>query len=149
MDEKHLKNFKDVCDSPKKQEGHVMSLEVQVDTTPQALRKIKPYFSSSKSIPTSLPAESQIVLHALFSCFEKQQRVEEGVIKDLVWGFEQGGIPPECSMLGLTQLQGKGYIKFQAPDNTFVTILSDQLGECWIRYQPKLLEMIYESSSSE
>jgi hypothetical protein len=88
--------------------------------------------------------EAQIVMHALFECFGRQQVVQEGLIGDLMWGFAQTGIPDKATWIGLCDLHKLGYVKFQAPDNTFVSADSDLIGKAWVRYQPKLLEMVYE-----
>jgi hypothetical protein len=122
----------------------VMTLEAVVENNPQPLRKLRPYYEASKNVPALLPPEAQVVLHALLSCFEKQKDVQEGLIGDMVWGLEQAGIPKEASIIGLDRLAVAGYVKFQAPDNTFIDFSSDAIGKAWIRYQPKLLDMVYE-----
>ena len=122
----------------------VMTLEAQVENNPQPLLKIRPYYETSKEVPGALAPEAQLVLHALLSCFEKQKDVQEGLIGDLVWGFEQAGIPKEASVIGLDRLAVAGYVKFQAPDNTFIDFSADAISKAWVRYQPKLLDMVYE-----
>lgn len=121
----------------------VMTMEAFVDTKQQDLKKIRPYYDSSKYIPTTLKAEAQIVLHALLACFENKKSIEEGLIGDLLWGFEQGGIPAGTTAMGLQFLEKDGYVKFQAKDNTFVSFMSDKIEGAWVRYQPKLLDMVY------
>lgn len=122
----------------------IMQIEATVDATPQELRKkIKPFYQAAKDIPSILPPESQIVLHALFSCFDKQKRIEEGKVKDMVWGFEQSGIPPGASLVGLKQLENLKYISFQGADGGVVSILSDSLPEMWVKYEDKLLDLVY------
>ena len=137
---KHL----DSTPPPDSNVSSVMTMEAQVDTTPQELKKLRPYYKSSKGIPSNIPPEAQIVLHALCSCFERQGRIEEGIIGDLVWGFEAGGIPPACAVGGLSILEKLGYVKFQSPDSQYVDISSDQIDKCWVRYQKTLLELVYE-----
>jgi len=122
----------------------VMTMEAVVDVKPQELRQLRPFFTASRDIPKTLPPEAQIVLQALMSCFEKQKRVEEGFVEDFVWGFEQGQIPRGCTIRGLRYLAKYEYIKFQAPDNTLLEINSTHIMSAWVRYQPKLLDLIYE-----
>lgn len=119
------------------------AIEAQVENKPQELKKIRPFHAMSKSIPMLLKPEAQIVLQALFSCFERQKEVKEGKLEDFVWGFEQGGIPGPCTVLGIDALQRAGYIKLQAPDNTFVEMTKDNVKHLWVRYQPNLLAMVY------
>ena len=118
-----------------------MTLEATVDSKPQELRVLRPYSQSQSHIPTDMPAEAQIVMHALFDCFDKQKEVKEGVIVDLVWGFQQSGISDALTVGGLAQLEERGYVKFQAPDNAFVDIKSTQIDKAWVRYQKKLLDV--------
>lgn len=122
----------------------VMTLEATVDVKQQELKLIRSFFAMSNNIPPMLPPEGQMTLQALFSCFDQQKTVKEGLIGDLIWGFGECGLPPELTLNGLTQLYKMGYIKFQAPDNTFIDVNSDQIGKAWVRYQKKLLDLVYE-----
>lgn len=125
----------------------VMSLNVNLDesaTKPQELNKIRPYYDTAKEVPSSLVPEAQIVLHSLLSCFDRQKEVKEGKLDDLVWGFEQAGVPGGCTVIGLQALVKQGYLKLQAPDNTFVDMTSDRIKECWVRYERRLLDLVYE-----
>jgi hypothetical protein len=111
---------------------------------PQELKKIRSFFALSHSIPTTLPSEAQIVLRALFDCFERARSVQEGILEELLWGFEQCAIPRKLTAHGLVFLEKAGYVKFQTRDGIFVDFVSAKLRDTWIRYQPKLLEMVYE-----
>lgn len=122
----------------------VGTMEATVENKPQLLRKIKPYSQTGATVPVLIKPEAQVVMHALFSCFDRQKEVREGLVGDLLWGFEQCGIPAGCSAVGLMELNNQGYLKFQAPDNTYINFQSDQIGKAWIRYQKKLLDMIYD-----
>lgn len=135
---------KDVIKGP----SSVMNMEAVVENKPQELRKLRPFKVALIYIPPGLPPESQIVLQAFFSSFEKSTTgVQEGLFEDIVFGFEAGGIPPECSVNGLLQLREKGYIKFQAPDNSYISGISDKIAKSWVRYQPKFMEIVYEDTS--
>jgi hypothetical protein len=126
------------------QDVSVMGMEAAVDSKPQQLKIIRPFVQSIKNIPKTIPPEAQIVLQALLACFEKQKNVQEGLVKDLVWGFAQSGIPDACTLLGIRQLENLGYVKIQAPDNTIIRIESPHIAESWVRYEPKLLELVYD-----
>jgi hypothetical protein len=114
-------------------------------TAPQELKKIKSFFKLVASIPTTLPAEGQMVLQALFDCFERNGNVQEGIVEELMWGFEQCGFPRKLTAHGLVFLEKAGYVKFQTRDGLFVEFVSAKLSDSWIRYQPKLLGMVYEA----
>lgn len=122
----------------------VMTLEAEVDATPQPLKTIRPYAVTQKEVPGSIAHEGQIVLHSLFACFDRQKSVQEGLIGDLIWGFAQAGIPPQLTLVGLKILEKNGYVKFQAPDHSYVDLNSDKIESAWVRYQKKLLDMVYE-----
>ncbi len=124
------------------------ALEAQIENKPQELKKIRSFFAMTNSVPSSLKPEAQIVLQALFSCFDKQKTVQEGKIDDLVWGFEQAGIPGPAVVVGLAQLEKDGFVRFQAPDNQYVEMTKDNITSLWVRYEKKLLELVYEGASS-
>lgn len=117
--------------------------EVEVENNPQELRTIRPFFLAIQAIPGLLPDEAQIVLRLLFDCFERRGHISEGLIGDLIWGFEQCGIPAELSFNGLMQLKKYGYIKFQAKDGQFVDHTSNKLESAWVRYEQKLKDLVY------
>lgn len=122
----------------------VMTMEVAVENKPQALKMLRPYAAIMSDIPKSIQPEAQIVLHAIFACFDRQKSVQEGKVDDLVWGFEQAGIPAGATAMGLSLLEQHGYLKFQYEDNTPSTVDHTRWPESWVRYQPKLLELAYE-----
>lgn len=126
--------------------GAPFILSAEVDMTPQPLRKIRPAYRARAAINPLLPDIAKIVISLLFDCFERQGNVQEGLIGDVLWGFEQpvNGLPPEVTFHGLNQLRLFGYLKFQAPDGSFIGPESGMIGKAWVRYEPKLLEMVYE-----
>ena len=103
------------------------AIEAVVENKPQELRRLRSFFSASKQIPSTLKPEAQIVLQSLLSCFERQRNVQEGQLADLVWGFEQVGVPGPATVMGLKYLEAAGYVKFQAPDNQFVEVTKDNI----------------------
>ena len=140
---------KKIIDLPKvkpgKRDASVMKLQATIEgPTKQELRRIRPYTAACLHIPADLIEPAQLVLKCLFDCFEKQQSVEEGLVGDLIWGFSQTGVPPQATILGLDCLQRAGYIRLQAKDNAYITLQSDRATVAFVRYQPKLLEMVYE-----
>lgn len=124
------------------------AVEAEVENKPQELRRLRSFFSASKQIPSTLKPEAQIVLQALMACFDRQKSVQEGKLEDLVWGFEQAGIPGPATVMGLKYLAEAGYVRFQAPDNSFPEMTKENVAVLSVRYQSKLLEMIYEDSTS-
>lgn len=127
----------------------VMNMEAVVDATPQDLRTMRTYSAMLKEVPKDIVPEGQIVMHALFACFDKQGKIEEGKFEDLVWGFEQGQIPRACTLMGVKDLEKKGYIQFQAPDNAIMEMGADRISESWIKYTPKLMNLVYENKDKK
>lgn len=141
-DFKHL-DTKQVDDGRTKS---VMTLEATVDYKPQELRHQRSFAGMILQIPTNIPPEAQIVLQALFACFEHQKSVQEGLIGDLLWGFQQNDqtpIPAELTMNGLKQLGVLDYVKFRSKDHMFIDFSSDRIEEAFVIYQPKLLDFVY------
>lgn len=125
------------------------AMEAEVEVKPQQLKIVRSFYAMTKSIPSTLKPEAQIILQALFDCFERQKEVKEGQLSDLVWGFEQAGIQGPLTVMGIKYLFEAGYIKLQGPDNQFYKELTkENVAVLWVRYQPKLLELVYEGSSS-
>lgn len=125
------------------------SLYAEIDTTKQPLRKLRAFNLMLITMPPSLPTPASEVLRRLFRCFAKDKSVSEGLIGDMMWGFsnptaEEQAIPAELTWTGLCQLRDRGYLKFQAPDGAHIEPQSDEIGRAWVRYEPKLLEMVYE-----
>lgn len=123
--------------------------EVQVDSTPQELRKLRTYSGMHAEMPTLLPDMGKAILELLFNCFAKAGHVSEGLIGDLIWGFQQvtPPVPQEITVAGLDALEKFGYIKFQGKDGSFVDFSSDAITGAFVRYTDKLLTLIYEHAS--
>lgn len=123
--------------------GGVMSMEATVEVRDCQMRHLRPFSMACVRIPATIAPQSQIVCQAMFSCFEKSGKVQEGLIGDWIWGLAQVGIPEEVTFVGLSILEKFGYVKFQAPDNAYVEINSTKAAKAWVRFQPKFMEMIY------
>lgn len=131
-----------------KQDASVMTIDVQLENTEmQKLETLRPFYVASDSIPTTLMPEAQIVLQALFACFERHKVVKVGLLKDLVWGFEQMGVPAPLTMKGLGALEKEGYIKLRAPDNSEGRLEGSYILDNWVVYTNKILELVYEGSA--
>lgn len=132
------------------------SFEVEVDSTPQPLRRLRPFFSMELRIPAELFGPARDVMFLLFDCFDKAGHVSEGLIGDIAWGFSQpildkrtgklGAVDPAKTIMGLVELQQLGYIQFQAKDGAYVDISSDKIESAFVRYTPKLLDLVYEGA---
>lgn len=122
----------------------VFGMEATVDVKPQKLRNIKPCTVSVLTLPANISDNTRTIMSTLFAIFEDKNSVEEGLVGDMLWGFSQAGIPAAATFAALGEMERHGYVKFQAPDNSFLPIASPKIGSCWICYQDKLKNMIYE-----
>jgi hypothetical protein len=122
------------------------AFSVVIDPTKQELRKLRPYSKMHQQMPALLPDLGRAVLELLFNCFDKAGHVSEGLIGDLIWGFQQvtPPIPGEITINGLKQLETYGYVKFQAKDGSYISFDSDKITGAFVRYTDKLLNLIYE-----
>lgn len=125
------------------------SLTVTVDATKQELRLVKPFFSMISSVPSSLPPAAQFVLSNLMNCFAKSRHVKEGLIGDIIFGFEASDIPAEATLQGLSELCKAGFIRFQAKDGAYVDFGSDHITSAFVRYEKPLLDLVFEGRDGE
>jgi hypothetical protein len=125
------------------------AMYAEIDMTKQELRVVKPFKILVLSLPSGLPDQSQWVLIRLFRCFAKAGEVSEGLIGDMMAGFaeptlEERPLTPDETWVGLRQLRAGGYLEFQTPDGVFIDEHNSRIGSSWVRYKPKLLELVYE-----
>ena len=128
-------------------ERSVMTMEATVEVKQQPLRTIRPEVSAVGRIPALLPAEARFVLIHMLRIFVEKAVVKEGTFGDLVFGC-QNGIPPlpaALSVRGIVQLKDAGFLIFQAPDNETLSIDADRIEDAWLKYTPRLLDLIYET----
>jgi len=128
----------------------VMNMEATVDATPQKLdRTLKAFTGMAQSIPTDIRPEAQIVLQCLFSVFEKNREVKEGVLKDWIFGFAQAGVPAQCTVTGVDDLIKRKYVSLRYEDGMPGDINNPKSIDCWVRYNEGLLKMVGEGGRSE
>lgn len=125
------------------------AMYAEVDMTKQPLNTVKPFKILVLSLPSGLPDQAQWVLVRLFRCFAKAGEVSEGLIGDMMAGFseptmEERPLTPDETWAGLRQLRATGYLKFQTPDGAYIDEHNSRIGSSWVRYTPKLLELVYE-----
>jgi hypothetical protein len=125
------------------------ALYAEIDMTKQELNTVKPFRVLVLSLPSGLQTMAREVLVRLFRCFAKAGEVSEGLIGDMMAGFaeptlEERPMTPDETWSGLRQLRTAGYLTFQTPDGMFVDEHNSRIGSSWVRYTPKLLDLVYE-----
>jgi len=121
----------------------VANISGTVDGKMQPLNIVGKSQGINQTFLPSISIEANDVLVMLISCYEKNGRVvKEGLVGDVLWGFQQSGYPPDRTIKGLQDLADCGYLQFQAPDNAYVHLNSSKAGKAWVRYQPSFLKLI-------
>jgi len=144
-----LSNFKKLDSQPIKGCKPVrtaMAVEAVIENTEkQPLKVIRPFNVIASSIPGNLSVSAQTVMKCLFDVFTKSGNVQEGIVRDVIWGFEQSGHAPAMSIEGIRELIKNGYLKLRAPNGIILFALEKESDlSCWLQYEPKLLELLYE-----
>lgn len=123
----------------------VASVEATVEISPQKLRTkvMRPFEEACWSIPMDISENARKVMRCLIDCFTKAGEVREGIVKDVLWGFEVSGHSPVDTAYGLVDLKRAGYVGFEAPDGTEVDEHSQFLAQCWLTYKRKLLDIVF------
>lgn len=91
------------------------------------------------------------VFYGLVQCFQKQNEVSEGMLANVIWGFEQCGYDPKKVAQGLTKLRELGYIFYSAEQrgSAIVETNFDPSKPIWIRYTQKMIDLFYRDSKNE
>ena len=113
-----------------------------VDGKKQTLIKIKDINPGYKaSCPIELSSAGGLVFNFLHRCFSLSGNISEGLIGDVLFGFNSAGIPDSLTIEGLKDLHKKGYIKFRASDNTHISFESKEAESAYIEYQSKFINL--------
>lgn len=95
-------------------------------------------------VPTaSLTDNAKHILWGLMHCFENAGDAREGLVKDIIWGFQVSGYEPEQVAYGLVDLKRAGLVGFETPDGVETDENCSNLAECWLTYKKPLLEILY------
>lgn len=135
----------------------VMNFNVTIDNPKmQELKKLRTYENACLRLPATLGNEGTIVAKCLIDCFEKAGVVQEGQLKDILWGFAQAevmtpngimrGVPVKLTMLGIYQLNRLGYVGLSYANGDQAQFSDTQSGEAFLRYYKPFLDMLYEEA---
>jgi hypothetical protein len=98
---------------------------------------------------THLPSDVQgdgtalFVFNDLLGCFKQQGFVAEGLLGNLMWGFEQSGRDLRMVAHGLMKLRQLGYILYSDPIGVPISEHNFIEGvPIWIRYTPKMINLM-------
>lgn len=105
---------------------------------------------------THVPAElgqggpETLAFIELQKCFKKANFVAEGMLANIIWGFEQCGYDPRAVAAGITKLRTLGYVFFSDERGNPVHEQNfDPKKPIWIRYTEKFKALLTRSIQTE
>lgn len=118
------------------------------DPTKEPLRVILTPYQGITHVPSELANNdtATLVFIELNKCFKKAGFVAEGMLSNVIWGFENCGYASNYVASGLSKLRSLGYIKYtDERGNAISEIAFDPKKPIWIRYEPKFTDLFVRS----
>ena len=125
-------------------QSFTLSTDVLANSAHEPLKKIVDPYSGLRHIPPELGDHSPgcFVFIELNKCFSRAGYVAEGMLANVIWGFEQCGYDPNRVAAGLTDLRKKGYITYSDSGGLPIQETDfDPQKIVWIRYTKKMLDL--------
>jgi hypothetical protein len=112
-----------------------------IDPTKEPLHIIHTPYSGITHVPADVGqgGPETLVFIELQKCFKKAGFVAEGMLSNIIWGFEQCGYDPRAVAAGLMKLRSLGYTYYS--DERRNPIDEQNFNPklpVWIRYTPKM-----------
>lgn len=121
-----------------------LSTSMLIDPTIEPLSVILPLYNGITHVPSELDGPALMVFIELQKCFQKAGKVCEGLLPNVIWGFEQSGYDSKHVAAGLTKLRALDYIYYsdagRLPISEFI-MSPDKSIQMWLRYKPKMLKL--------
>jgi hypothetical protein len=128
----------------KKAQAINLSTSMLTDPTMEPLHVILPLYNGITHVPSELDGPALMVFIELQKCFQKSKKVCEGLLPNIIWGFEQCGYDPKHIAAGLTKLRTLKYIFYSDAGRSpysEVIMSPDKNIQIWIRYAPKMMNL--------
>lgn len=127
----------------------ILPSDLLLDPTKEPLKIILAPYNGITHVPSELAAGNGpdlMVFIELNKCFKRQGNVAEGMLGNVMWGFEQCGFDPAHVAAGLTALRKSGFIRYTyANGETCHDYDYDVKKPIWIRYEPKFTDLFVRS----
>jgi hypothetical protein len=130
---------------PRPKPSVILPAELLENTTQEPLKIIVAPYLGVTHLPNDIQADGTalFVFNDLLSCFQQQGSVAEGLLGNLMWGFEQTGRDIRMVANGLMQLRKLGYILYSDPIGVPISEHNFIEGvPIWIRYTPKMIGLM-------
>jgi DNA-binding transcriptional ArsR family regulator len=134
---------------PKKTQDIYLPTSVLQDASKEPLKIILTPYRGITHVPFELGNgdTATLVFVELQKCFKKAGNVSEGLLSNIIWGFEQCGYDPRAVASGLTKLRELGYVYYSDERGERVTEQDfNPKVPLWIRYTDKMTSLFVRSS---
>lgn len=116
-----------------------------IDPTKEPLQVILKTYSGITHVPAELAignGPDLMVFIELNKCFKRANHVSEGMLANVIWGFEQCGFDPKHVAQGLAELRKKDYIRYTDESRTPIHEFDyNPKKPVWIRYTTKFTDL--------
>lgn len=112
-----------------------------IDPTKEPLHIIHTPYEGITHVPADVGqgGPETLVFIELQKCFKKAGFVAEGMLSNIIWGFEQCGYDPRAVAAGLMKLRSLGYTFYSDERRNPIDEQNfDPKLPVWIRYTPKM-----------
>lgn len=121
----------------------ILPSDLLIDPTKEPLNIILKPYAGITHVPAELAGTEQMVFIELNKCFKRAGFVAEGMLGNIIWGFELCGFAPQHVAAGLTGLRKKGYIRYTDKSGVAISEYGwDPAKPIWIRYEPKFKALL-------
>lgn len=133
----------------KPQQSVILPSSLLIDPTKEPLHIVLKPYSGITHVPPELASSSGpelMVFIELNKCFEKAGFVAEGMLANIIWGFENCGYDPRHVAAGLTSLRSKDYVYYTNGSREKLSeVFFDPHKPIWIRYDKKFTDLFIRS----
>lgn len=119
-----------------------------IDPRAEPLKTILSRYTGITHVPSDLDGTALMVFIELNKCFKKAGKVAEGLMPNIIWGFEQCGYDPKHVASGLTALRHKNYIFYSDAAGLPIREYGfDPRWPVWIRYDKKFRDLFIKNET--
>ena len=122
----------------------VMPTSMLIDPSIEPLQVILPLYTGITHVPSDLRGPALFVFKLLHKCFERAGKVCEGLLPNLIWGFQECGHDPQHVAAGMTELRRLGYVFYSDAGRLPISELTytpNKHIQIWVRYEKKMLDL--------
>jgi hypothetical protein len=123
----------------------ILPSSLLLDPTKEPLTIILSPYKGITHVPAELAmgnGPDLMVFVELNNCFKKANHVAEGMLNNVLWGFNECGYDKKHVAAGLTKLRERGYITYTDERRVRISEFDfDPKKPVWIRYTDKFISL--------